>query len=455
MDFALGYDFKENCDYYVQLATGTHTAQICLFQLTEARYFPAKLVDSQMIPREAEPWRGKVAIIDLNLAQFDKIMSRHRMVAQKGAYALKRGIATKNPHYNAQIAKIENVCMRTSEPIQLTGESGVGKTELAKGIYDLRRDRHLVEGSFVGVNCATLEGDTVLSELFGHKKGAFTGAAADRPGLLKEADNGILFLDEIGELPLSAQAKLLTALEAKEYYPVGSDKLVKSNFQIIVGTNRDLREEVRKGRFREDFYNRIKMWTFRLPSLRERREDIEPNVDFELDRVSMVRNRRVSFNDVARAKYLEFALQAPWPGNFRDLRDSIMRMATLSDGGRIVEYDVNIEIEQLKSNWGEDATVVNTGQLPGTLDLVSVVLPASNIDLYDRVSLEAMFLAIKNSSSMAEAGRKLFAVSRQQRTGAANDSQRVWVKLKSLGLTYDEVKARVDAVGAPSFDCGA
>ena len=134
------------------------------------------------------------------------------------------------------------------------------------------------------VNCATLRGDTAMSALFGHKKGSFTGAQSDRPGLLRQAHGGMLFLDEIGELGSDEQAVLLRAVEEGMYLPVGADQPVKSNFQLIAGTNRDLGDEVENGGFREDLLARINIWTFQLPGLAERKSDIEPNLDYELNR---------------------------------------------------------------------------------------------------------------------------------------------------------------------------
>ena len=139
-----------------------------------------------------------------------------------------------------------------------------------------------------------------MSALFGHRKGAFTGAAADRPGLLRAADKGVLFLDEIGELGLDEQAMILRAIEEKTFLPVGADKEVASDFQLIAGTNRDLGEAVAAGRFRDDLFARLNLWTFALPALRDRREDIEPNLDYELDRFAEREGSRVSFNSEAR-----------------------------------------------------------------------------------------------------------------------------------------------------------
>jgi transcriptional regulatory protein RtcR len=152
------------------------------------------------------------------------------------------------------------------------------------------------------VNCATLVGDSAMSTLFGHSKGAFTGAIAARTGYLKSADNGILFLDEIGELGLDEQAMLLKALEDKSFFPVGSDKEVQADFQLIAGTNRDLREEVRAGRFREDLWARLKYMDLLFTKLKDRVEDIEPNITFELQRFAVAHQRQLRFHTDALRK---------------------------------------------------------------------------------------------------------------------------------------------------------
>src|SRR5262249_6687802 len=163
----------------------------------------------------------------------------------------------------------------------------------------------------------------------------FTGATSDRAGLLAKADRGILFLDEIGELGLDEQAMLLRAIEEKVFVPMGSDRESASDFQLLSGTNRDLRASVARGEFREDLFARINLWTFRLPGLRERPEDIAPNLEFELDQASRLLNTHVTINREARSRFLDFATEWSWPGNFRDFNAAVTRMATLGAGGRI------------------------------------------------------------------------------------------------------------------------
>ncbi len=200
----------------------------------------------------------------------------------------------------------------------------------------LKKLRRQVEGPFVEVNCATLRGDSAMSALFGHRKGAFTGAMQDRPGLLRAANGGVLFLDEIGELGADEQAMILRAIEDKRFLPVGADQEVMSEFQLIAGTNRDLGVAIEQGRFRDDLYARLNLWSFALPGLKERREDIEPNLDFELKRFAAREGMHVTFNREARERYLAFATapEAEWRSNFRDLGASLTRMATLAPSGR-------------------------------------------------------------------------------------------------------------------------
>jgi transcriptional regulatory protein RtcR len=162
------------------------------------------------------------------------------------------------------------------------------------------------------------------------------GALTARTGLLREADGGVLFLDEIAELGLDEQAMLLKAIEEKTFFPFGSDKEVQSDFQLIAGTHREMRQWVAEGRFREDLYARINMWSFALPGLAQRREDIAPNVEYELQRFATEAQSQVRFDKEARERYLRFATssQALWRGNFRELSSSVARMATLAEQGR-------------------------------------------------------------------------------------------------------------------------
>jgi len=444
--FARGYAFDpDKEDYFIHITTGTHVAQICLFLLTESRHLPAKLV--QTAPKQQAHSKkraeGRVDIIDLDLARYDRLQTRFAQEHRETQQHLKSGIATKNKSFNALIERIERVAAASREVMLLTGPTGAGKSQLARRIYELRQ-RGGLRGKFVEVNCATLRGDAAMSTLFGHVKGAFTGAVSDRAGLLREADGGLLFLDEIGELGADEQAMLLRALEDKAFTPFGSDRTVKSDFQLIAGTNKDLEDRVREGRFREDLLARLNVWTFALPGLSERREDIAPNLDYELERFAERHGRKVTFNKEAREAFLKFARspEAAWRANFRDLNAAVTRMATLAPRGRINEALVAEEIERLRERWQKLES--STAALPLEQDdesLLSSLLEAKQlaaIDLFDRVQLAAVVRVCRASRTMAEAGRKLFAASRAKRV-ITNDTDRVKKFLARFSLDWKTV----------------
>src|SRR5215471_6866821 len=301
--FARKYPFDSDTeDYLIHITTGTHVAQICLFLLTESRHLPGRLLQCSPVRDRAEP--GTITIIDLDLSRYDRIASRFAEERVEGVSYLKGGIETRNVAFNRLIERVEHVALVTRDPLLLTGPTGAGKSRLARRIYELKKTRHLVKGAFIDVNCATIRGDGAMSALFGHVKGAFTGALKDRSGLLRSADGGVLFLDEIGELGKDEQAMLLRALEEKTFLPFGSDRETHSDFQLIAGTNRDLMARVKSGAFREDLLCRINLWTFALPGLRSRPEDIEPNLRFELDQHARKTGQRVTFSKEARHEFL-------------------------------------------------------------------------------------------------------------------------------------------------------
>jgi transcriptional regulatory protein RtcR len=318
------------------------------------------------------------------------------------------------------------------------GPTGAGKTQLARRIYELKRTRRQVEGRFVEVNCATLRGDAAMSTLFGHVKGAYTGAVSDRPGLLRAADGGVMFLDEIGELGLDEQAMLLRALESKRFMPVGADAEVTSDFQLIAGTNRALRERVAKGEFREDLLARINLWSFSLPGLRDRIEDLEPNLDFELDRFTERVGERVSMNREARKQYLDFAMgaEASWRANFRDLNASVTRMSTLASGGRINNEIVDEEIDRLRSDWRR---VEEQGAGEKLLEELLGEEGVEALDLFDRAQLAEVVRVCAESKSLSAAGRALFAVSRLEKK-SSNDADRLRKYLARFELTFQQIQ---------------
>lgn len=438
-DFARSYPFdRENEDYLVHITTGTHVAQICLYLLTEAHYLPGQLVQTSPPGRDRNS-PGEYQIINLDLSKYDQIASRFSKEHKEGTTYLKGGIQTKNKAFNHTIEQLEKVSIKSADPILITGPTGAGKSQLAKRVYELKLQRGQVTGKLVEVNCATLKGENAMSALFGHKKGAFTGAITARPGLLLEANDGILFLDEIGELGTDEQAMLLRAIEDKNFMPLGSDSTVSSNFQLIAGTNRDLFQDSTAGRFREDLLARINLWTYRLPSLKERIEDLEVNLDYELDRFAAKAGSLVTFNKTARDQYLAFAHSpsASWKANFRDLNASVTRMATLADGGRITSTIVEEEIARLSSDWS-----ITASSNDPRAQTASVLDPETHaeLDLLEHIQLAGVLDVCRHSNSMAEAGRTLFDQSRQKKK-SSNDSHRLKQLLSKYDLDFKEIRS--------------
>ncbi len=438
-DFARTYPFDvEREDYLVHITTGTHVAQICLFLLTESRYFPARLLQTSPARRGEGPrGSGTYAIIDLDLSRYDRLASRARKEQAEGQSFLKSGIETRNGAFNLLVERIEHVAIASRAPVLLTGPTGAGKSKLARRIFELKKARRQVSGAFAEINCATLRGDAAMSTLFGHKKGAFTGATSDRPGLLVRAHEGVLFLDEIGELGLDEQSMLLRAIEEKVFYPMGSDREATSEFQLLCGTNRDLRARVAQGTFREDLFARINLWTFRLPALHERAEDIAPNLEFELGQASRALAVNVTMNREAREAFLAFARAFPWPGNFRDFNASVTRMATLAAGGRITADGVAAEIERL-----QDGQPTKRG---GGEELLARVLGparAARLDRFDRAQLEDVLSVCRDAPSLSAAGRELFACSRAERK-SVNDADRLRKYLARFGVDFADAKREV------------
>lgn len=434
-DFVSAYAFDpENEDYLVHITTGTHVAQICWFLLAESRLLPAQLLQSSPRRTESMPW-GEVDQINLDLSRYDRLAQRFQLQQQEQQSFLKSGIATRNPAFNRMIEQIERVALRSTAPVLLSGPTGAGKSFLARRLFELKKSRHLLAGDFVEINCATLRGDSAMSALFGHVKGAFTGALVERTGLLRRADGGLLFLDEIGELGLDEQAMLLKAIEEKTFFPFGSDREVQSSFQLVCGTVRDLPQWVAEGRFREDLYARINLWSFELPGLAARVEDLEPNLDYELSRYTREQGERIRFQAEAKARYLKFATSsaAQWRGNFRELSASITRMATLAEQGCITEAVVLEEIGRLRHGWQADSAASSN-------KLVSLGLNPEELDLFDRLQLEAVLVVCGQSGSLSDAGRKLYGVSRQQKV-QANDADRLRKYLARFGLDWAALQA--------------
>jgi two-component system response regulator PilR (NtrC family) len=225
---------------------------------------------------------------------------------------------------------------RSQAPVHISGDSGTGKELAARLIHDSgpRRD-----APFVPVNCGAIPSELMESELFGHGKGSFTGAVADKEGLVRSAEGGTLFLDEVADLPLHMQVKLLRVIQEKTVRPVGETREIPVDVRILSATHRDLGELVKTGRFREDLYYRINVIDLHVPALRERLEDVPELVDVLLDRVSaQIGVQCPALSEAAKQKLLTYS----YPGNVRELENILERAVTLCTGGKITPADIQL-----------------------------------------------------------------------------------------------------------------
>ncbi len=273
----------------------------------------------------------------------------------------------------------------TSASVLITGESGVGKELVARALH---AQSQRANEAFVALNCAAIPRELVESELFGHEKGAFTGAVAGRKGKLEEADNGTVFLDEIGDMPLPAQAKLLRFLEEAEIQRVGSSATVQLDVRVIAATNKNLPEHVRRGAFREDLYHRLNVVEIPVPPLRERKEDIEPLVAAFLDHYCRRHNRLMEFAPGCMA-----VLKAhDWPGNVRELRNLVERVVVLAAASPVEPDELSTFIT---------SSVVAGQQGDGTLKAA-----------YEKAEREAVEHALAASGGVMNRAARLLGVER-------------------------------------------
>lgn len=233
-------------------------------------------------------------------------------------------IGTSNP-IKKVFQSIEKVAA-TDATVLITGETGTGKELIARAIHHLS---HRKEGVLIKVNCAAIPAGLIESELFGHEKGAFTGALARKIGRFELADRATIFLDEVGEIPLELQTKLLRVLQEGEFERLGSPKTLAVNVRVIAATNRDLDREVREGRFRSDLFYRLKVFPIHVPALRDRTQDIPLLVSYFVKKFATAMGKKVESVPV---KAMEMLKPYPWPGNIRELEHVIERAVILSQG---------------------------------------------------------------------------------------------------------------------------
>ncbi|MBE7492454.1 MAG: sigma-54-dependent Fis family transcriptional regulator [Planctomycetes bacterium] len=252
------------------------------------------------------------------------------LVDEKFGY---EGIVGSSPAMQQVFARLKQVAP-TDARVLVTGENGTGKELVARALHFNSKRR---QGPLVAVNCGALTGGVLDSELFGHMKGAFTGALKDHVGKFEAADNGTLFLDEVGEMPLETQVKLLRVIENKEVTPVGSNTARRIDVRLISATNKNLEEQVRKGQFREDLYFRLKVVQVHLPPLRERQGDIPLLAQSFVGEFARQYGKEVTGIDQSALGAL---IAHPWPGNVRELRNTIEEMVVLAQGKLLTAADL-------------------------------------------------------------------------------------------------------------------
>lgn len=301
-------------------------------------------------------------------------MSYHRLSSEnaklkqhlRGRFGIGR-MVTSSASMRGVVDMVNKVASAPKATVAIYGESGTGKEVLARAIH---AEGDNLENSFVAVNCAGIPSNLLESELFGHVRGAFTGADRDRKGKFDLAQGGTILLDEMGDMSLELQAKLLRVLEERVYEPVGSNKKKKADLRIVVATNKDLPTMIEQGTFREDLYYRINVFPITLPPLRDRKDDIPPLVEHFLN---SFRNELGKPLPGISQKAMHKLLECNWPGNIRELKNCIERAAILVDNSLIQEEHLNI----LQPS---PATSVNIGSEPGSV-LFNFSIPESELSV--------------------------------------------------------------------------
>jgi DNA-binding NtrC family response regulator len=286
-----------------------------------------------------------------------------------------------------KLYRILSKVAQSSHPVLVLGESGTGKELVARALHFRGT---MASRPFVAVDCGSLVPTLIESELFGYEKGAFTGALRSKQGLLQSADTGTIFLDEVGELPLEMQAKLLRFLQEKEVRPVGSNQKVKVDVRIMAATNRDLDAEYKKGTFRKDLFFRLNVVTISLPPLRERRSDIPILSAFFLERLAPGRSVQVS------GHAMKALLAYDWPGNVRELENCLERAVALGDQSLIEVGDLPPSIANSELQLAPPAAAEFSGR-------------STDLEDIERATIERVFSQVKGDKALAG---KMLGISR-------------------------------------------
>ncbi len=302
----------------------------------------------------------------------------------------------------------------TPTTVLITGESGTGKELVARALHEnsSRRDK-----PFIKVNCAAIPKDLMESELFGHERGAFTGAVGSKPGRFELANGGTLFLDEIGSIPVEMQVKLLRALQESEFERVGGVKTIRVDVRLVAATNSDLKREIAAGAFREDLYYRLNVVPIRLPSLRERATDIPLLVKHFIDKFNARLKKNVAGVESDTEAHL---VSYPWPGNIRELENVIERAVLFSDGSQLKVVDLPSELRDVTTPEPPTAVPASEASVAAAVDGLKEQVKAA----MSRLERELIVKALDQTSSNVTHAARLLKISRKG----------LQLKMKELGL---------------------
>ncbi|NRS87809.1 DNA-binding NtrC family response regulator [Flavobacterium sp. 7E] len=307
-----------------------------------------------------KPFREKDLLVMLNIAQYKNEINEIYKTNQEMPLTTNRieGIIGKSPKLQAVLSKIEIVAP-TDTSVLIIGESGTGKEKIAKTIHKQSQQKN---APLIIINCAALPATLIESELFGYEKGAFTGANSMRKGKFEQAEGGTIFLDEIGELPLESQVKILRVLQEKEIERLGGNQTIKINVRIIAATNRCLEKEVAEGRFRLDLFYRLNVFPIEIPALRNRKEDIE---DLAYHFIRKYTTNPAKKNIEISKMGIRQLLAYHWPGNIRELEHLIERTLLLNDKYIIESFEINIP-QTIQQNSPQDSSLLSMEEMERT-----------------------------------------------------------------------------------------
>ena len=304
----------------------------------------------------------------LHLSEINQEISQYKNLLQQQDYLGLKGVVGKSPGFRQAMEMAKRVSSSQAN-ILITGESGSGKEVIAKAVHELGDKK---DGPFIAINCSAIPENLLESELFGHAKGSFTGANDKKIGLFEEANKGTLFLDEIGDLSLPLQAKLLRVLQERKIKRIGENQFREISARIICATHKDLKKEVKEGRFREDLYFRLNVIPITMPPLRERKEDIFPLSEYFLKKFSLMNNTSVKGFTKDAILQLENYL---WKGNVRELENAIERAVVLANTELIDASDLpqldNIEPLEASLKTSHYIDLMPTASQPASLDEIA------------------------------------------------------------------------------------